>query len=77
MLCLIPPDQDGIKQPRREFFTESKVLALTFVQTGVRPVDTEAGIDDEDGPPSEPPEAEDETEAASAGNDDLSTAEIV
>ena len=72
-----PPDEDGIKQPRQEFFTESRDRALTFVQTGVRSVDTEAGSDDEDRSSPEPSEAEDEDVATATGNDDRPTAEIV
>ena len=72
-----PPDKDGIKQPRQEYFTESRGRALTFVQTGVRSVDTEAGNDDEDRSSPQPSEAEDEDEATATGNDDRSTAEIV
>ena len=72
-----PPDEDGKKQRRREYYTESKERAMTFVETGVRFVDTESGNDDEDRSSPEPSEEGDEDEAAAAGNDDGSTAEIV
>ena len=64
-----PPDEDGKKQRRREYYTESRRRALTFVETGVRFVDTESGNDDEYRSSPEPSEEGDGDEAASTGND--------
>ena len=67
-----PPDQLGIKQARREFFTTSKEHAMTFVRTGVKSGYNVADRDNEHQSPSELSEAEGGDEAASAGNDDRS-----
>ena len=79
---------DGTKK-KSEFHTESKDLAMTFVNTGIRPrkrmslpIDVpdrrgRAGSDDGDAASPEPPEAEDEDEASCSANDDRSPAEIV
>ena len=78
-----PPEADGIKPARQEYFTECKDRAITFIETGSRPVlsvvasGEAATSDDEDRSLPDPSEAEDEDEAAAAGNDDRSTAEIV
>ena len=53
-----PPDQDGIKQPRREYYTESKVLAMTFVRTGVKSEVNDVDRDIEHQSPSDQSEAE-------------------
>ena len=66
-----PPDEDGIKRPRREFFTESKVLAMTFVRTGVKSEDIDADRDCEGRSPSELSEAEGGDGAVSVENDDM------
>ena len=81
-------DADGSKK-RKELLTESKDLAVTFVNTGIRPpkgmppahvvgcrCNACRSRRSDDASP-EPPEAEDEDEASSSGNDDRSPAEIV
>ena len=64
--AFVPPDVDGIKQPRREYYTESKVRAMTFVRTGVKSEDSDVDRDNEIESPSEQSEAEDGDGAASA-----------
>jgi len=63
-----PPDQDGIKQPRREYFTKSRDLAMTFVRTGVKATDIDDDRDGEHQSSSELSEAEGGDGAASASS---------
>ena len=81
-------DADGSKK-RKELLTESKDLAVTFVNTGIRPPKARSTVHfvgcqcnacrsrRSDVASPEPSEAEDEDEASSCGNDDRSPAEIV
>ena len=63
-----PPDQDGIRQPRREYFTKSRGLAMTFVRTGVKATDNDDDRDGEHQSSSELSEAEGGDGAASASS---------
>ena len=67
-----PPDELGIKQARREFFTTSMEHAMTFVRTGVKTGDIAGDRDGEHQSSSELSEAEGGDEAASAVNVDRS-----
>ena len=61
-----PPETDGIKQPRRQYYTDNKAFAMTFVRTGVKSEDSDADHDTEHQPPSELSEAKGGDGAASA-----------
>ena len=56
-----PPETDGIKQPRRQYYTDDKAHAMTFVRTGVKSEDSDADHDTEHQSPSKLSEAEGET----------------
>ena len=60
-----PPETDGIKQPRRQYYTNDKDHVMTFVQTGVKSEDNDVDHDTEHQSPSELPEAKGGDGAAS------------